>query len=94
MPDCWCGIYACKHWEHQDVDSRYGLVGIVALWGRVFEHEDGYRAQYAYPLELWYPWQDEYDAQERFNKMMVPIGNLYKVRVQITYPGCFDERIG
>ena len=24
-------------------------VGLVALWGRVIEHEHGYRAQFAYP---------------------------------------------
>jgi hypothetical protein len=32
------------------------VYGKVALWGRIIEHERGYRAQYAYPLELWvYP---------------------------------------
>lgn len=29
------------------------LGGEVALWGRVIEHTDGYRAQYGYPLRLW-----------------------------------------
>lgn len=27
--------------------------GAVALWGRVIEHAHGWRAQWAYPLELW-----------------------------------------
>lgn len=27
--------------------------GTVSLWGKVVEHEGGYRAQYAYPLECW-----------------------------------------
>jgi hypothetical protein len=28
------------------------VVGAVSLWGRVIEHTDGYRAQYAYPNRL------------------------------------------
>ena len=28
------------------------MLGRVALWGRVIEHEYGYRAQYAYPQRL------------------------------------------
>jgi hypothetical protein len=53
--DCQCGFYATKepdeHWA--TYSAAYGK---VALWGRIVEHERGYRAQYAYPLELWvYP---------------------------------------
>jgi hypothetical protein len=35
--------------------SRYGstIVGKVDLWGRVVEHEDGYRASHASITELW-----------------------------------------
>ena len=29
--------------------------GKVALWGRVIEHEHGYRAQYAYPQSIVVP---------------------------------------
>lgn len=28
-------------------------IGFASYWGRVIQHEDGFRAQYAYPLELW-----------------------------------------
>ena len=31
------------------------LSGIVALWGRVFEHERGFRSTRAYPMVLWGP---------------------------------------
>ena len=30
-------------------------VGLVALWGRVIEHDYGYRAQFAYPVALLEP---------------------------------------
>jgi hypothetical protein len=33
-------------------DSLGWAVGEVALWGRVIEHENGFRAQYAYPVAL------------------------------------------
>lgn len=31
------------------------LAGSVKLWGVVQVHEDGYRAEFAYPQELWVP---------------------------------------
>lgn len=31
------------------------VIGKVALWGKVIEHALGFRAEYAYPLELWIP---------------------------------------
>jgi hypothetical protein len=53
--DCSCGIYAFK--TRQDLEgSEYAQMpvhGRVALWGRVIEHEHGYRAQRAYPAQLW-----------------------------------------
>lgn len=47
-----CGIYARKH----RLPATYvttgprAAVGLVALWGRVIEHEHGYRAQFGYPV--------------------------------------------
>jgi len=55
--DCQCGIWAFK-----DLDRLVGalstysgirILGKVSLWGRVMETENGFRAQYAYPAELW-----------------------------------------
>lgn len=45
---CQCGIYGTKI-------PAFGATlvsGIVALWGTVYEHEFGYRAQYAYPVVI------------------------------------------
>ncbi len=59
-----CGLWALRTFEEAEgrvaqfaetsnFEGAYGwAVGKVALWGRVIEHEHGYRAQYAYPLEL------------------------------------------
>lgn len=54
------GIYAVKqeHGELLGYEQAVGSIkepivtGRVALWGRVAEHEKGYRAQYAYPISL------------------------------------------
>jgi hypothetical protein len=43
---CTCGIWALKE------PPSGGIVGEVALWGRVIEHALGYRAEYAYPIRL------------------------------------------
>ena len=56
---CMCGIYAYKEKprllrEIRDSCSGLRLVyGEINLWGKVIEHEDGYRAQFGYPKRLW-----------------------------------------
>lgn len=60
-----CGIYAYK-----DPDSLLStswtddlklVAGQVALWGRVHEHERGWRAQFAYPVRLIAATDDDVD---------------------------------
>ena len=64
--NCSCGIYAVKrmipytkpvYGESIGIPAGYGLsiAGKVALWGKVIEHEKGYRAEFAYPYELYVP---------------------------------------
>ena len=52
--DCTCGVYAAKSLEHLRSTGydRYGIHGEVNLWGKVVEHERGWRAQLAYPKNL------------------------------------------
>jgi hypothetical protein len=56
---CTCGIYAYKEKtrllrEIRTIYSGLRLVyGEINLWGKVIEHEDGYRAQFGYPRRLW-----------------------------------------
>lgn len=38
---------------HGSPNPEFSCWGSVSLWGRVIEHERGYRAEYAYPSELW-----------------------------------------
>jgi len=54
---CTCGIYASKSLSHL---RRLGYMenrvhGEVNLWGTVVEHQDGWRAQFAYPRNLVVP---------------------------------------
>lgn len=54
--DCRCGIYAARSLETFDRPRPAWppppVVGTVALWGTVIEHEGGWRAQWAYPSRL------------------------------------------
>ena len=52
--NCTCGVYAAKTIEHlhQCGYKRFGIHGEVYLWGKVVEHERGWRAQFAYPKTL------------------------------------------
>lgn len=50
-PSCSCGMYAGINMQHL-LDIGYiqrGIHGGVALWGRLYRHTLGWRAQYAYP---------------------------------------------
>ncbi len=52
FPHCTCGLYATRSEELLRRTRNPAVVGTVALWGRVIEHELGYRAEYAYPQRL------------------------------------------
>jgi hypothetical protein len=69
VPDeyCTCGIYALKS-RAAIVCSPYAreadAVGAVSLWGKIVPGEDGYRAQYAYPLLIFTDYDlDDYGVQ-------------------------------
>lgn len=56
--ECQCGIHAYKVPEHLCLElsglaSKNVVIGMVELWGRYLEFEDGWRAEFAYPTELW-----------------------------------------
>ena len=54
---CGCGVWGFSTLEKLNgALSGYkptNVLGKVAMWGRVIECEHGYRAQFAYPTELW-----------------------------------------
>lgn len=57
-PGCWCGLYAVKPEAHRLLMEVWCLdfaVGVVSLYGRVIEHQHGWRAQYARIREVWLP---------------------------------------
>lgn len=63
--NCECGIYAMAGLKEDEslelspyvyrrgpMDRVLRVAGVVQLWGRVVQHEHGYRAEYARPLKL------------------------------------------
>jgi hypothetical protein len=54
---CTCGVYASKSFGHlrQRGYTERRICGEVSLWGTGVEHEDGWRAQFAYPRNLVVP---------------------------------------
>lgn len=60
---CACGVYALRSLTQLDVwktalsSSTHVVVGKVALWGKIIEHEHGFRSQFAYPAALLLPFQ-------------------------------------
>lgn len=62
---CGCGIYALTRLDTDEplemspqvyqrglFERVVHVVGVVQLWGRVIQHEQGYRAEYARPLRV------------------------------------------
>jgi hypothetical protein len=63
-PACRCGWHGCRSFDDavraaaeavwRDGASQFALaVGTVSLWGRAIEHEDGWRAEHAYPRAVY-----------------------------------------
>lgn len=54
-PGCTCGIHAMKdprRLRRSRPGKTAGVIGTVAMWGRVIEHTKGWRAEFAYPARL------------------------------------------
>lgn len=63
-PTCSCGVWAVRRPQLAiaglDIYGRswkpvHRVLGRVSLWGRVVEHDQGWRAECAYPAELFVP---------------------------------------
>jgi len=54
VPDvaCRCGLHALRSTDALRRTRDPAVAGIVALWGRIVEHERGYRAELGYPQRL------------------------------------------
>jgi hypothetical protein len=49
---CSCGLHGTRTVEPLRHTKNPTVVGTVALWGRIIEHDLGYRAEFAYPQRL------------------------------------------
>lgn len=49
---CTCGLHGTHGFEILRKTKNPTVLGRVAMWGRIIEHEHGYRAQFAYPQRL------------------------------------------
>lgn len=54
-------------------------VGTVKLWGRIIEHEWGFRAQYAYPKTLYVP-------RDRHGRIAAELAEAYRVPASHRFP--------
>ncbi len=50
--DCTCGLYATRSPELLMHARDPAVAGTVGLWGRIVEHEHGFRAEFGYPQRL------------------------------------------
>lgn len=50
--DCLCGLHATNDEGRLRRTRSPAVIGTVAMWGRIVEHERGYRAEIGYPQRL------------------------------------------
>jgi len=77
---CSCGVYAAKSFQHLQRITRsveYCLHGEVYLWGKIVEHELGYRAQFAYPKSLTLPLIDTRFEMSRLQSLIAYGADIY-----------------
>lgn len=78
-PDCTCGCWAVPSREASEARTTgHRCFGRVVLWGRVLEFEEvepAFRAQYAYPVELFVR-----------RKEHLVLGRIYGVPVSLVEP--------
>lgn len=69
--------YECRH------NIVGGVCGSVYLWGEIIEHEDGYRAQYAYPkaLHMSLPFHQNYPSKLATERDFLHMCKAYHVEV-------------
>ena len=87
-----CGIHAFKEradaevypstWEARRSGGARSAdvyaIGRVSLWGRIVEHERGYRAALAYPFDLF--------LQAQHHRLAIPLAARYGVEVTVAEP--------
>lgn len=90
---CTCGFYSAKEFMHlmsmayhkYDVESGHVMVlGQIANWGGVVTATQGWRAQFAYPVKLWVPFETWELAEPLEQTYGVPVSlhNYLKPREQ------------
>jgi hypothetical protein len=83
---CVCGVYACDDasaalfYAHR---SGSAVVGRAKLWGRVVEHDAGWRAEHAYPESIYVPREH---FEEAADDVAAHLARRYGVPVR-----CVDE---
>lgn len=52
--DCNCGIYGSKldYWNVDEYRYHFTVFGKMMQWGKIVEHEKGYRSEFAYPISI------------------------------------------
>ena len=80
--NCRCGLYSAKdldhlhtmpHYYNYDPQDCFKVIGKVALWGKVIEGSQGWRAQFGYPSELYLPFEAWYLHDELKDAYGVPV---------------------
>jgi hypothetical protein len=82
--NCTCGFYSAKNLDHLrsmayvSYDGEAGVVSVVgrlACWGKVIEGTQGWRSEFAYPVELYVPFEA--------HKIAKALGEAYGIPVRL-----------
>jgi hypothetical protein len=88
---CTCGVYAtsdCRPYGFRDSAfhrprETFLVAGTAALWGRVIKHTRGWRAEHAYPKELWLVPNRGLVGQQAARKLAADVASKYGVPCEL-----------
>lgn len=94
-PSCTCGMYAGINMQHL-IDINYiqrGIHGEVHLWGRLYRHTLGWRAQFAHPKNFIVPANMiPFDINEAKKRLDMLAEFEVEIRLQTTRDACLGQQ--
>ncbi len=100
-PSCQCGFHVVKTLPElvAIVGQYYPIYGATAIWGSVVEQKNGYRAEFAYPINLYYNLSHEevtpstIQILERYDVPILPLNNMLREAHNTTLYQLQKERL-
>jgi hypothetical protein len=95
---CYCGLWSVSDWHDSVglVDRSDFILGVIQMWGKIVEHETGYRSEFASPISLArncgsVPPSDLAKIAQRYDIPLVSVSEMTGRSDYVITPAWFDR---